>query len=277
MTTSFPRPLRFIVPLACLALVGCGLFTTHRQPLPDPSSRIRVTRAEADEIDRWNAVSSASSAEHGCAYWKEVQSAAPDPSPRVDEYLQIRVRAACAAAERYAVAKARREREEAEHLAALRELATRERREGVCTEENAAMLQRWAMFIKDAMKLRFDTAGQPKLFSFVDQRLLVVDERGLQFQLGAWFGSELHVFVFGRLPVSVDARTSDGTPMQLASPYEGQVTYRCTLGGDCVMSQYGDPAAPEHRASRVALTGDRGLDVGVSGEGCVLIMAFSAT
>ncbi len=256
---------------------GCGLLMTHRQPGPDPSSRMLVLQSEAHDIDAWSAVSTSYSSEHGCEYWKAIQ-AEGGKSKRVDEYITVRVERACIARQRWAVAQREARRREEEHRAYIRELADQELETGSCTPDNAAMFEAWALFIKDAMKLRFDGGGQPKLFTFVGHEVVVAGDGGARLQLDSWMTRELHLFAFSRLPVELDVRAGSSAPATLPSPFENQVAYRCSYSGRCVMSKVGDPPAPEERTSRVVLAQDSaGFTIDVRGEGCVLVMGFAGS
>lgn len=264
------------VVLAFLALCsvitsGCGLFMVHRQPGHSPDSRMLVLRSEADDIDRWS--SGMGGSQQACTHWQAIEPN-EDYSKRVRKYARIKAELECAAAERAANAHAEAQRREAEHLAQLRAWSEDELAQGKCVPENAAMFQAWALFIKDAMKLRFDASGQPKIFSFVGHDMVVADESGVDLRLDTWMSDELHLFAFGRLPVELEVRDAAGTRSTLASPYENQVTYRCSFTGDCVMAQMGDPERPEERASRVVLARG-GVGITVKGQGCVLVMGFA--
>ena len=232
-----------------------------------------VLKSEADDIDRWN--QNMGSRDQACRHWNTI-AANEGHSKRVRKYARIKAELECAAAERAAKAHKVAIRREKQHLAELEARAEQELEQGTCAPENAEMFQAWALFIKDAMKLRFDDSGQPKVFSFVGHEVVVADDAGVELQLTSWMSSELHLFAFGRLPVELDVRDSTGSQSSLTSPWENQVTYRCSFTGDCIMSRAGDPEAPEQRTSRVVLSqGEVTLDV--RGEGCVLVMGFSAS
>ena len=210
-----------------------------------------------------------------CSHWSAVVSN-DDYSKRMQKYAQIRADIECAAAERAKLAAEEKRKREAEHMAQLQVWSEQELAQRSCVPDNAAMFEAWALFIKDAMKLRFDSSGQPKVFAFLGHDVVVADETGVDLQLSSWMSDELHLFAFGRLPVELEVRGASGTASTLTSPYENQVTYRCSFTGDCVMSKMGDPEAPEERASRVVLSrGDVGITV--RGQGCVLVMGFSGS
>lgn len=264
-----------LVTFVGLLAPACGVFLTHRQPRADPASRVLVLRSEANEIDGWNATPVANDAERGCPFWQSLE-AVGGRSKRMQGYLRVRTEHACTIAHHAALAREEERRREEKRMAELRDRAEREVTSGACSADNAAMLEAWALFIKDTMKLRFDTSRQAKWFTFVGHQVVVANEDGVSVQLNPWMTGELHLFAFGRLPVTLDVRASSGTPTTLASPWEKQVAYRCAINGDCLAAHATDPPTPEARASRVVLAqGSARFDIDVHGQGCVLVMGFA--
>jgi hypothetical protein len=267
------RGAALLVGLAMLS--GCvGLFTVERQPTGDPGSSVRLWRPDAAVIDAWKADEPTELAA-SCEYWEARQARTKDATKGMTLYLSRRVSATCRAAQDRAHAIAQERRRQEAHERELDELAARELASGACAEENQKFFGDWALFIKDAMQLRFDAGGSAKFFSFIDHELGVIPESGASMQFAAGLGGELHLFAFARRPVELELFARGHGLASSASPWEDQIAYRCRFDGSCTLSQMGDPARPEYRASRVVLArSSEPIEVRLHGKGCVLLVGF---
>jgi hypothetical protein len=257
---------------AFLLAGGCfPSFKVERQPSSWPDPVLHLWRVEARQIDAWES-DSPDDLPSKCAYWRDLATKAASDTRGVTAYTKRRAEAVCVAAEERAVRDAENEKELAAQEAALAETTKRELASGTCSDDNRRLFGEWALYLKDAMRMRFTRDRQAKLFTFAGHELAVVGESGTALQLSAGLGGELHLFAFGRRDVELEV-VAGGSQVALTSPWEDQLTWRCEFDGTC--TSHASPTRPDHSASQVVLTQAADtVAVRLKGSGCVLLVAF---
>lgn len=278
------RPAASLVVLASLLLCwGCGgMGREIRQPTSDPSSRMKMSQADAELVDDWEGKRMEGqtrgdilTAEQQCNYWSGVRDGAPATFPGARRYAEVKADYDCEAAARWAAEERRREAERIEKEKATAAVAAGEIAENRCEAGNRELLERWMFLIKDAMVLRFGSDGRPKTFVFADQKLMVANPDGVALGLGDYLGGELHIFAFGNLPLTLEVFQSDGQAATLASPWAKQVKWRCSITGECISGDINDPPLPAYDDSKMVMAGSgEPLTLRVRGQGCSLVMVF---